>query len=49
MADGRKIVEKARKIQEVQPSVIVALKATAPLCSKTMKFFEAEGILLILD
>lgn len=49
MADGRKIVEKARKIQEVKPSLIVALKTTTPLCRKTMKFLEAEGILLVLD
>jgi hypothetical protein len=49
MADGRKILEKARKIQEVQPALSVALKTTAPLCSKTIQFLKSEGIQLICD
>jgi hypothetical protein len=48
MADGKKILEKARKIQEVQPSITVALKTTAPLCSKTRRFLEDEGIPLLI-
>ncbi len=48
MADGRKILEKAQKIKTLQASITVALKTTAPLCSKTIKFLEAEGIQLIL-
>ena len=48
MADGQKILEKAKKIQTLQPSIAVALKTTAPLCSKTIQFLEAEGIQLIL-
>jgi len=47
MADGRKILEKAQAIKAVKPSLNVALKATAPICSKTIKFLEAEGIQLI--
>jgi hypothetical protein len=49
MADGKKIFEKAGKIKDVRTSVRVALKTTAPLCSKTIKFLEAEGIQLIMD
>ena len=49
MADGKKIVEKTRKILEVRPSVTVALKTTAPLCSKTRKFLEAEGVQIFID
>lgn len=49
MADGKKIFEKARKIKEVQPSVIVALKTTAPICSKTITFLESKRIQLIID
>ncbi len=44
LADGRKILAKARKIKESQSSITVVLKTTAPVCSKTIKFLEAEGI-----
>lgn len=44
MADGRKILDKAGKITQVQPSARVVLKTTAPVCSKTIKFLEKEGI-----
>jgi hypothetical protein len=44
MADGRKILEKAQKIKEVQPSIAVVLKTTAPVCSKTKAFLEESGI-----
>jgi hypothetical protein len=47
MADGRKIIEKARKIQKVRHEVTVALKTSAPVCSKTITFLEGEGIRLI--
>ncbi len=47
MADGRKIQDKARKITHVQPSAKVVLKTTAPICSKTTKFLEKEGIEII--
>ncbi|MEN8199387.1 MAG: hypothetical protein ABFR63_04870 [Thermodesulfobacteriota bacterium] len=49
MADGRKILEKARKIRQVEAGVTIALKTTAPLCSKTRTFLEEEGILVIVD
>ncbi len=44
MADGRKIVEKVGKIQQVRPTAKVALKTSAPVCSKTLKFLESKGI-----
>ncbi len=47
MADGKRILEKARKIKKVRRSITVALKTTAPLCSKTVRFLEDEGICLL--
>ena len=44
MADGRKIVEKAKKIQKVRPGVTVILKTSAPVCSKTLAFLDKAGI-----
>lgn len=49
MADGRKIIEKAEKIRQAMPKVTVALKTTAPVCSKTLSFLEAKGVPLIID
>jgi len=48
MADGKKVLEKVKKIKHAQPAMVVVLKTTAPVCSKTQKFLEAEGIQLIL-
>lgn len=48
MADGKKILEKVKKIKHARPAIVVALKTSAPVCSKTQKFLEAEGIPLIL-
>ncbi|MBT8333703.1 MAG: hypothetical protein HKP41_11850 [Desulfobacterales bacterium] len=47
MADGKKVLEKVKKIKHVRPAMVVALKTSAPVCSKTKKFLEAEGIQLI--
>ncbi|NNK97347.1 MAG: hypothetical protein HKP41_23575 [Desulfobacterales bacterium] len=48
MADGKKVLEKVKKIKHVRPAMVVVLKTNAPVCSKTQKFLEAEGIRLIL-
>ena len=48
MADGKKIIEKARRIQDVLPDVIVVLKTCAPVCGKTFVFLEREGVEVIL-
>ncbi len=47
MADGLKILEKAKKIKKVQPDVTVVLKTTAPVCSKTRTFLETSGIQVV--
>ena len=47
MADGKKILEKLGKIRAGQPSVGIALKTTAPVCSKTKTFLESHGVKLI--
>jgi hypothetical protein len=44
MADGRKILEKAGKIKQVLPGSSVILRTSAPVCSKTLRFLEDEGI-----
>ena len=49
MTDGKKIVEKSKMIKGVRPSVQVALKTTAPVCSKTAALLESEDIVLILS
>ena len=48
MADGKKIVAKARKIQDVLPDVIVVLKTCAPVCGKTVVFLEGKGVEVVL-
>jgi len=49
MADGRKILDKARKIKQSQSSITVVLKTTAPVCSKTIQFLKSEGVLVKSD
>ncbi len=44
MADGKKILEKVKRIKNVRPGTTVVLKTTAPVCSKTTKFLEQEGV-----
>ena len=44
MADGIKILEKAALIKAVKPDMKVILKSTAPVCSKTLKLFEDNGL-----
>ncbi len=47
MADGRNILEKTQKIKHAQPGYSVRLQTTAPVCSKTRKFLEEQGIEVI--
>jgi len=44
MSDGRKILDKAKRINDVQPDAKISLIISAPLCSKTKKFLEDKGI-----
>ena len=43
MKDGRKILEKVRKIQQ-QENKIIRVKTNAPLCSKTKQHLQENGI-----
>ena len=43
MKDGRKILEKVRKIQQ-QENKIISVKTSAPLCSKTKQHLQKNGI-----
>ena len=47
MADGIKILAKVAAIKTARPRVTVALKTTAPICSKTLKCFEVNGLEVI--
>ncbi|MBM9614836.1 hypothetical protein JWJ90_11125 [Desulfobulbus rhabdoformis] len=44
MADGRKILEKIKKIREVKSGIAVVVKTTAPVCSKTLQFLAEERV-----
>ena len=44
MADGRKILDKSATIKEAKPGCQIMLKTTAPVCSKTLKFLDDQGI-----
>ena len=43
MKDGRKILEKARKIQE-QENKRISVSTEAPVCSKTKQHLQKNGI-----
>ena len=43
MKDGRKILEKVRKIQQ-QENKIISVKTNAPQCSKTKQKLQENGI-----
>jgi len=47
MADGKKLVEKADKIQNMEPGTKISLRSTAPVCSKTIRFLADHGIELL--
>ncbi len=47
MADGRKILEKIEKIQQVQPETRVVLKTSAPVCSKTLALLKEHGVAVL--
>ncbi len=47
MADGRKILSKVDKIQQIQPHTAVVLKTSAPVCSKTRALLAEAGVEVI--
>ncbi len=44
MADGKKIIDKANKLKEVRPGTNIVFKTSAPVCSKTTKFLNENGV-----
>lgn len=46
MADGKKLLDKTIKIKEAAPNLYVSIVTTAPVCSKTKKYFQKNGIAL---
>ena len=47
MADGIKILAKVAIIKTARPGIRVVLKTATPICSKTLQFFETEGLEVI--
>lgn len=48
MADGRKIMDKVKRITKTRPGMRVIVKTTAPVCSKTTEFLASEGINIVI-
>ena len=44
MKDANAILEKAEKIRKTVPGATITLETTAPVCSKSTKFFSDNGI-----
>lgn len=44
MTDGRRILEKIRKIHEKAPNVKISLHTNAPVCSKTVALLLERGV-----
>ncbi len=44
MNDGKKILDKILKIKVSLPDAVVSVYTTAPVCSKTIKFFEEHHV-----
>jgi len=47
MSDGKKILDKAKKIRAYHPRAKISLKTSAPLCSKTTAFLKEHKIDII--
>lgn len=47
MADGKKILDKLRSVNDISPELRTALKTTAPICSKTSALLKKNGISII--
>nr|WP_319494435.1 hypothetical protein [uncultured Desulfobacter sp.] len=46
MKDAQAILKKAETIRKKEPNAIISLKATAPVCSKSIQFLKENGILV---
>ena len=47
MKDARAVLDKVMKIRNEIPGADVALRTTAPVCSKSVRFLEDNGIAVI--
>lgn len=47
MADGKRIVQNVKKIQQHKPGTTIVVKTDTPICSKTVTFLKNEGIDLL--
>ena len=47
IADGRKLLERAKMIKAVEPGTKISLRSTAPVCSKTIRFLADQRIELL--
>ena len=47
MKDATIILEKTNKIRNIEPAAIVILETNAPICSKSVKFLNENGIKII--
>ena len=47
MADGKKILEKVKKMQKIRPGLHVLLKTPGPVCSKTKSFLQQSGVTIV--
>lgn len=46
MKDATAILEKAGKIKNIDPDAVVILETNAPICSKSVKFLNENGIII---
>jgi hypothetical protein len=49
MADGIEILSKTTQIKDAKPNMVIILKTTTPVCSKTLQLFENNGLEVIKD
>lgn len=49
MTDGQKILAKVAVLRQARPDTDIILKASAPVCSKTMKYFNNKGLKVIKE
>ncbi len=49
MTDGNKILDRVAMLKNARPGMNIILKTSAPICSKTMKYFKNKGLSVISD
>ncbi len=46
MKDGQQLFKQIQTIQRNAPEINVSIATNAPICGKTIKYFEEKGIIL---